>query len=654
MVVVGAYLATAVGAFFAFSRSARSLGGELVERYVEAQSVLERNRILSIVDRELVLSRKLADDPEIRKWMLREENAEARAAAVRQLASYQRFLGYGTVFLAFRSSGHYYVATEGNPEFERTLLTEENPASRWFFDFLERNEDYALNVDYNVVLEEVRVWINVMVRDEDGRPIGLAGSGIDLTEFLDRLVHDKEPGISSIIVDSNGELQAHEDRSLIEHNGRAVGVEEKVTIFDLISDGGGRSRLKRAIEAGGEAPRLFPLVIDGKAAVAALATIPVLDWHNLVIVEADSVIGLSDFLPLGLVFLLSLLGVLAALFFMLSRLILTPLAALTRAAGAVAEGAYDTAVPPAGTAEIGKLSASFRTMTERVRAHTAELEEKVAERTRVLAETNEELVESQERVMDSIRYARLIQRSILPSEADLASRLAEHFVIFEPVDLVGGDFYFFRELEEGFCVAAVDCTGHGVPGALMTMMVNALLNRVMELHADKTPGGMLRELHELVQATLRSGAYGLSGVENGLDIALCRVFPEKGVVEFAGAGLPLLVGEEKGVRILAGDRRHLGFASAKAGQPFADHRVEVRPETCFYLITDGVLDLPGATNGFGLGRDRLLRILGTRNRAALSEREMWIRSALDDYQGDRDRKDDLLLFGFRVRGTKGA
>lgn len=648
-VVVATYLATAIGAFFAFSWSTRGISEEFVERYVLAQSVLERNRILSVVDRELVLSRKLADDPQIREWMLNEGDPEVRERAARQLESYQRFLGDGALFLAFRASNHYYVTSDGSLNFEQTILAPGQAVDRWFFDFLKRDEDYALNVNYDVLLDEVRVWINVMVRDVEGRPIGVAGTGIDLTKFLDDLVNDKNGGISSVIINSAGELQAHEDRSLIEHNGRAKREEDKVTIFDLISDPGGQSRLTSAIAAGGDEPRVFPLKNDGKASVTALASIPELDWHNLVMVDADSIIGLSDFLPLGLVFLLSLLVVLAGLFLILSRLVLTPLGTLTNAAGAVAEGAYETALPPGGTDEIGKLSASFRTMTEQIRRHTTDLEKKVAERTRVLAETNRELVESRERVMDSIRYARLIQHSILPSPAELATHLDGHFAILEPCDLVGGDFYFFREVDEGFCVAAVDCTGHGVPGALMTMMVNALLNRVIELHPRKGPGAMLQELHGLVQATLKSGDNTILNVENGLAIALCRVSPKEGILEFAGGGLPLFFRENGKLRSFPGDRRPLGFTSSKEEAPFTEHRLKIRAGSTFYLITDGILDLPGGENGFGLGRKGLQRILENQNAPDIGEQEKQIRLALEKFQGGCSRKDDMLLFGFRVR-----
>ncbi len=651
-VVAFAYLVTLTGAFVAFYWSARSISDEYVERFALAQNELERNRILSLVDRELALSRKLADDPQVRDWIRDENDPELRALAQRQIESYHRFLGYGTVFVAVRSSGNYYVSAGESPDLMQTVLDTNDPDDRWFFEFLERNPDYSMNVNYDALLDEVRVWMNVIVRDADGAPIGVAGSGIDLTRFLENLVEHSEPGIRTIIVNSAGELQAHPDRSLIEHNARVVDDADKVTVFDLLDDSKSIGSLRSAIAGNATGAKLFPLVMDGQTAVTAVGSLTDLDWHNLVLVDAGTIIGPGDFLPLGLVFLASLLAVLFCLMFLLNSLIIDPLQKLTRAAGSVAEGAHDTQIPEGGNNEIGELSASFNTMTRKIRQYTSGLESMVKERTKALAATNRDLTASQKRITDSIQYARIIQNSILPSPQELDPHLAEYFVILEPVDPVGGDFHFFRETRDGFCVAAVDCTGHGVPGAFMTMMVNALLNRIIETAPDKGPAAVLDTLHVLVQETLRGNANGGQAVENGLDIAFCRVRPGDEVIDFAGAGLPLFVKDDLGIREIPGDRRRLGFSSAHESRAFTEHRLALSPEQTFYLTSDGVLDLPGGEKGFGLGRKRLTELLSQLAGRSLAEQEEHLRQALKDYRGDHPQRDDLLLCGFRVSLTK--
>lgn len=262
---------------------------------------------------------------------------------------------------------------------------------------------------------------------------------------------------------------------------------------------------------------------------------------------------------------------------------------------------------------------------------------------------HEELAESRNRLLDSIQYAKLIQQSVLPADTELDACISDYHIILQPLDLVGGDFYFFRETKDGFCIAAVDCTGHGVPGAFMTMMVNALLNRVIDLNPDDTPAAMLEQLHHLVQDTLRSQT--TSGhLENGLDIALCRVYPEEQYLLFAGGGLPLIIARGGHVQEIPGDRLHLGFSSARKSYVFTDHRVDISHGSRYYLVTDGVFDIPGGQYGYGLGRNGLLAIIQGLSNLPLDKQKEQLLSELKAYQNQYPRKDDMLVIGFGIRG----
>ncbi len=645
-VVIATYLITALGATVVFYWRTCCIGDKYVSRFALSQNLLEKNRILSIVDREVALSRKLADDPYVVYWMQNQDDEAAAQDASKQLDSYKKFLTSATHFVGVLSNGHYYLDSINKPD---SILDPQSPLDRWFYDTVKKNEDYSLNVNYDKVLNKVMVWVNVMVRDERGSPIGVAGSGMDLTDFLESLIMHNDPGISTIIINSDGELQAHKNRSLIEHNARVAKDEDKLTIYNLINDPQDRVRFKSAIAAasnGGDV-QIFPLRMDGKTVVTALGSISELGWYNLVLVDGGSIMGFADFVPLGIVFFVSLLIVLASVIILLNRLVLSPLGALTSAAGVVAGGAYDITLPAGADNEIGTLSASFNVMTEKIRSYTANLEDMVAKRTAALAIANNELTDSQNRIMDSIRYARLIQNSILPADNELARYLSDYFVVLHPLDIVGGDFHFFQKTHDGFCIAAVDCTGHGVPGAFMTMMANALLNRVIETNADDTPGAMLEKLHFLVQETLRS-ELGVAHLENGLDIALCRVRPAERVLEFAGAGLPLLVVEDGKVQEIPGDRLHLGFSGTGRRYKFTEHRLSITEASRCYMFTDGILDLPGGERGFGLGRSGLMQIINEQAAATLKQQRQRILTALKLHRGQFLQRDDMMIIGFSV------
>jgi serine phosphatase RsbU (regulator of sigma subunit) len=286
-------------------------------------------------------------------------------------------------------------------------------------------------------------------------------------------------------------------------------------------------------------------------------------------------------------------------------------------------------------------------MARKVEAYTAGLEREVAERTRELREANAVLAESQRRVLDSINYARLIQDSIFPRRADLDAALGGHFLLSRPRDLVGGDFVFFRPMDDGFCLAVVDCTGHGVPGAIMTMMVKAHLDRVTSARAADKPSGMLAELDRLVQESL-SKEGELAHFENGLDIAFCRYRAPARRLEFAGGGLPLFLWREGVLEEIGGDHLGLGFTGGRRARSWRDHELEAGAGLRAWLVSDGVLDLPGAESGQGLGRTRLRSILAAAAPLCMAEQEASIAAALALWQGDRPQRDDLSLVGFII------
>ncbi|HWQ66901.1 MAG TPA: PhnD/SsuA/transferrin family substrate-binding protein [Methanospirillum sp.] len=270
---------------------------------------------------------------------------------------------------------------------------------------------------------------------------------------------------------------------------------------------------------------------------------------------------------------------------------------------------------------------------------------------KALEEVHEELAETQTRIMDSIHYGKLIQQSIVPSHRELSRFLPDYFILFKPLDIVGGDFYFFKDTKNGFCIATVDCTGHGVPGAFMTMMANALLTRVIETYPEEGPAFLLQKLHVLVQDTLKSQSEN-NHLENGLDIALCLIDMSAQKLTFAGGGLPLIISESGAIREIPGDRLHLGFSSPRKEYAFTEHQIEIRPDCHYYLLTDGVLDLPGGSHGYGLGRKGLIKLIINLAETPMKRQGDKILSVLTDYQNQYEQKDDMLIIGFSIKGKE--
>ncbi|MDA8426355.1 MAG: SpoIIE family protein phosphatase [Treponema sp.] len=657
-VILAVYAAVTVGSMLVFAWSAGSISERYATRFCISQGELQKEKILSLLDRDLALSRKLADDPTIVRWMLRENDPRRRELAFAQLESYRRFLRDGANFLAIKSSLSYYARTPVSTGVEKARLDPGNPADRWFFQAISANKDYSLNVDHNAMLGENRVWINVLVRSEDGTPIGIAGCGLDLTNFLATLLDNPERGVTTIIVDARGALQAYRDRDLIAHNAEAERDAEKIDVYSLVTRAADRDELRRGLglAEAGKPVGVMSISFLGRRQLCSISSLPELGWYDLAIVDAGSVIGISDFVPVAIVTLAALAAVLAAVIAAANRLVVRPIGRLTEAAGLVAAGSYDIALPDGPRNEIGRLGASFRIMAEKVKVYTTGLESLVGERTRELRAANEDLEASRRRILDSIEYAKLIQDSIFPTEAELSSGFAGHFVMARQRDLVGGDFFFFRRTSDGFCAALADCTGHGVPGAFMTMLVKAHLDRVVDASEGRSesqaaPSALLRELDGLVTGSLGRESE-TAHLENGLDIALVRWKKEKSELWFSGAGLPLYLMQGGELAEIPGERTHLGFSQARRTRMFRDHRLVIEGEARACLVSDGVLDLPGGERGLPFGRSRLAALLKRSASLGFDRAGELIAAGLAGWQGARSQRDDFSLVYFGLDSRK--
>ncbi|WP_376959103.1 SpoIIE family protein phosphatase [Azospirillum sp. A26] len=372
---------------------------------------------------------------------------------------------------------------------------------------------------------------------------------------------------------------------------------------------------------------------------------------------------LDALIPVAGLLLLSLLGAMAALGLTLNRMVLRPLRRLTQLASAMAHGEYGARMDAGRSDEIGVLADGFNRMAATVQDHTSTLESRVRDRTEALAATNRA-------IMDSINYAQLIQSAILPSAGTLSAGLTEHFVLWRPRDVVSGDFYLCREVEDGFVVAVADCTGHGVPGAFMTMTASAILNNVLDQLGAADPAAVLAAVDRKVRAALHQEEEARGGADcfdNGLDLGLCHIRPAEGELVFAGARIPLLVvadgGLDGGVTELRGDRRSLGYRPSAflaadsepdrcgAESPFTNHSIALRPGQTFLMSTDGLIDQNGGERGRSFGRIRLHALLSQGADTPLDRLKTDVESSLDRFQCGREQRDDITLFGFRVRLT---
>lgn len=611
-------------------------------------TLLNQQKIIAPVIRELALSRRLAESVVTQDWMLAENNPARRSLFFREAEGFRADQHNYSYFVVVNASHHYYFNDSNSPlsNSPRYTLSQDDPKDAWYFETLARDEPYNINVDYNEKLKVTKVWFNMVVRSGNEK-VGLAGGGLDLTEFLDQFISRREAGVTPMIVAPDGAIQAHPDTNMIAYSSGA-GAKAQHRVFDLLGNDRERDVLRQTLrqaEANPGEVEMMWATVDGKNQLLAMAYIPQLRWHVLSVIDLHAAQVLDSRWMWPLVGTLA--GLLAILLigfaYTVDLLVLRPLRGLKQSAKAIAAGQYDSPLPRTRPDEIGELSSAFASMADQVRRHTEELEDKVQQRTQALEAANREMAAAQKKIGDSIDYASLIQRAILPDRQLQKSLGEHHFVLWKPRDVVGGDFYIYREGPIDSLIGVVDCAGHGVPGALMTMLALAAIDHAVDSVKSHDPAAILRETDHVMRGMLSEEQVTRSLATN-MDAGLVRVDHGRRVLHFAGAKISLFASDGTDVREYKGARRAIGD---KRQGDYQDVEIPMEAGWTYYLCTDGFLDQAGGEHGFGFGNSRFADMLRSHARRPLAEQADVFAATLAQYQGERPQRDDITILSFR-------
>jgi serine phosphatase RsbU (regulator of sigma subunit) len=619
--------------------------------YAEQYTLLHMQKILAPVSRELALSQRFADSVVTREWLEDPDDPDKRTRFFDEAEGYRRQFSDNAYFVIHHDTGDYYFNDSAQPlsQAPRYRLSAEEPDDAWYFDTMHSTSPHNINVNIDRQLERTKVWINVKVHDGE-RLLGLAGGGIDLSRFLDEFMRDNAPGLTPMIINPGGDLQAHPQRSRIAFGSAASGsdADEEQRIQSLIDDADQRERFSSAMQAAMHHPgqvQTLNATLDGEPRLLTLGYIPELKWLLITALDLKSAVLLDSRWLWPLIIALALiLGILMAVFaYATDRLILGPLRRLQHSAQAIAGGDFDTQLPTERHDEIGELSLAFSHMARRVEQHTQELEETVRQRTRSLETTNAEMTTARRQIDASLEYASIIQRAILPNHQLKMHLPARHAVMWRPRDVVGGDFYVFRATDRGCLMGVIDCAGHGIPGSLMTMLARAIIDNAILRMGANDPAAILNETDRQSRATLHKETLPNS-IATNMDVGLVWVEPKADRLTFAGAKMSLYASDGQQLEVHPGGRRALGHKRAMTyhNQVMALHR-----GWTYTLATDGFLDQAGGEHGFGFGNRRFEAMLECHAREPLEHQMAAFEAELDRYRGDLPQRDDITLLCFR-------
>ncbi len=275
------------------------------------------------------------------------------------------------------------------------------------------------------------------------------------------------------------------------------------------------------------------------------------------------------------------------------------------------------------------------------------LERIVDERTSEIIKQKKELENKNKDITDSINYAFRIQSAMLPDIGKITQNLPENFILFKPKDIVSGDFYWFTTREGKIVIAAVDCTGHGVPGAFMSMVGDALLNQIVNIERITSPELILKRLHIKVRQALKQDT---STSKDGMDIALCVIDLQNKILEYAGAKNPLVYIQDNMLHEIKADRHSIGGEQLEIERTFIKHTITLHTPTWIYLFSDGFPDQFGGNYRKKFLTKNLKNLLFAHHQKSFPEQKEILNHVFEAWKNtaNENQIDDVLVIGCKI------
>ncbi|MES2284164.1 MAG: tetratricopeptide repeat protein [Bacteroidota bacterium] len=274
---------------------------------------------------------------------------------------------------------------------------------------------------------------------------------------------------------------------------------------------------------------------------------------------------------------------------------------------------------------------------------------KLLEGKNILIENQKQLVvEKNNKITESINYAKRIQQAILPSNELIKSFLPESFIFFRPKDIVSGDFYWFAERGNKLIIAVADCTGHGVPGAFMSMIGNTLLNEIVNVKNISKPDEILNQLNIGIVSLLHQNETASSTQDDGMDITILAIDKENREIEFAGANHFSYLFNDSKCETLKGDVFSIGGMFGSMNVNFTSQKIKLVKDSTLYLFTDGFADQFGGIKNTKLLSSGFAKLLEGIQRVEMDQQLEKLTCGFENWKGNNKQLDDLLVVGIRL------
>jgi len=270
------------------------------------------------------------------------------------------------------------------------------------------------------------------------------------------------------------------------------------------------------------------------------------------------------------------------------------------------------------------------------------LEDKVEERTAEVVQKSIEIEKKNKDITDSIRYAKRIQTAVLPPEVPFD----DTFIFFRPKDIVSGDFYWIETVGDKEMIAAVDCTGHGVPGAFLSILGHSMLTKIVREYGIQEPAKILDQLDlEIINALHQKNVQGERVVNDGMDLALICYNKDTQILEYAGGYNPLIMIRDGELEEIKADRFPIGMTTVHKDKKFTTHEIKVKKGDSFYIFSDGYADQFGGPNGRKYRKKNMKDLLLSLQNVPMKEQGSELEKVMLDWMENYEQIDDIVFIG---------
>jgi len=529
---------------------------------------IERLRLEAAVNGEIAIVLNMANSPLIRRYFSNPGDPDMEKLVFEELAAYRMVSSANSIFWINDIDKIFYFN-----DFKPYIIDPFNPDNYWYNMTLHETGVYNFNINHNPDLNVTNLWINAPVFDNEGNPLGIVGTGMNLSDFINEIYLGYSQKTEIYFFNAAREITGSRNVDLVSRKGM---IED-----ELGQIGMELLEKKNDLERG----EIKYFQTKQKRGVAVLGSIPALDWY----IATFQYFKISDILKTGMTVLFTVL-------MLVMKIVVFSVFAVHQSKLAK------------GRAEAAK-----------------------------------------EAIMSSIEYASRIQKSLLPPDSEFKEAFSDYSIIWKPRDIVGGDIYWIKNFDNGTLLCVCDCTGHGTPGALLTMLVVSAFEAAVTADNCQDTAQVIWDLDKRFTRTLNTKIHndvirGLD-IRDGCDLAVFFIAKD-GNVAFSSSHTHVFICDGNSVQNIKGQKIFIGEGKLPDKNEIKTTHIPANPNNKFYIASDGLFDQPGGESNTPFGYDVFMRIILENHNADQTFISEKIWEGFEKYRKDVPRVDDFELISF--------